>query len=157
IYLDGNSVTGRRTAGADPGAGILVRDSSGIHMSENKLTDNEGLAIDLVGAANHAQVAPAIRPVAVDGPNLAVDFGVALTPDREYDIELFASPGGCTGDAAEFVGSDRRRALSYIGRGNTWKVPVTLPAGTGLTFTATDVLTGDTSGLSSCQTVPRTL
>jgi hypothetical protein len=155
--LPGGVVSGNTIVASDAGPGIAVG-GAGVTIRGNSIDGNFGLGIDLPAAANDpgdadgSQNFPAIASATTDG---AVTLALGSKPNRDYALEVFASPA-CDpsgfGEGATPLGT---AALHTDGSGNGQIAAVVAarPAGTVVTATATDTVTGDTSEFSACATV----
>lgn len=160
--LPGANVSGNTIVSSAVGAGVVVRGAAaGVTIRGNAIDGNAGLGIDLPGAGvtsndlgdgDGLQNFPAIASATTGG---AVGLGLSSRPSRDYVLEVFASPA-CDasgfGEGAASLGTVALRT-DASGAGQIVATLPARPAGTVLTATATDTVTGDTSEFSACATV----
>ena len=144
----GGTGTGQANRIAHNAAGIEVNGAAthGAQLVENSIFGNgkvgAGPGITLSGAGNGNQAAPAITSVTTAKVSGTVGPG-------SYRIEVFSNPSCSDPEGQKFLGS----VNSSTG---TWSVTASpaLAAGQGITATATNVSTTNTSAFSLCKPVP---
>jgi hypothetical protein len=104
------------------------------------------VGIALTNKGNGGQAAPVITTVQNGGHTTKVTLRV---PAGKHRVELFANPSCADPEGKRFVAAT---TLS----GGTWKLTLSskLPAGQGVTATATKLQTANTSRFSGCRRVP---
>jgi hypothetical protein len=160
--LPGAVVSGNAIVDSTPGAGVTVGGAAaGVTLSANSIDRNAGLGIDLpglgvtpndLGDGDGLQNLPVIEAARSDG---ATTLALASKPDRDYRVEVFASPACDSsgfGEGAAFLGAATVHT-DGTGAGRVAATVAARPAGAVLTATATDTVTGDTSEFSACATV----
>jgi hypothetical protein len=148
--LPGALVSGNTIVASSAGAGVTVGGvGAGVTIRGNSIDGNAGLGIDL---PDGSQNLPAIAAATSDG---AVRLALSSKPNRDYTLEVFASPA-CDpsgfGEGATPLGTARLHTDAG-GNGATVATVAAGPVGTVLTATATDAATGDTSEFSACARV----
>lgn len=134
--------------------GNSIRDNGelGIDLGGDEVTAND--AGDIDGGDNDLQNFPVLSGATSDGTQTTVTGAIDTTPGRSIRVELFSNTG-CDasghGEAETFLGTTQVTA----GSGAT---PFSAIVGAvdptrQLTATATDLMTGQTSELSTCQPV----
>ena len=105
------------------------------------------VGIALTTKGNASQAAPTIAKVTNTGGSTKLTVKI---PAGKYRFELFANPSCADPEGMRFLAS---HALS----GGTYTVTLgsKLPAGDGLTATATNTSTANTSRFSACKAVPK--
>jgi uncharacterized repeat protein (TIGR01451 family)/CSLREA domain-containing protein len=177
LYSDNNTIGGSAAGAANVVAnnlarGINVFSGQANLLSRNSIHDNGDIGIDLGsdlvtpndpldvdGGANNSQNYPTLAQVGSEGPTTEVDGLLNSSPNSTYTIEFFtndACDGSGFGEGRTFLGSgtvttDQNGHADY-----TKYFSASLNSPTGVTATATDQATGDTSEFSPCEEVTRT-
>jgi hypothetical protein len=161
VKIDGNAsnntVGGTATGAADiiafnGGAGVDVLSGTGNTILSDSISSNDASGIVLVGSANHAQAAPLLASATPLTTATLVSGTLTSSPSTTFLIQLFS-------------GTSADRAGSYEGQtlvGSTTvttdasgqasfgvNLPASIPIGTAITATATNLSTGDTSAFSA--------
>jgi CSLREA domain-containing protein len=130
--------------------GVWIPSGVGDRIVANSIFDSGNLGIELASGANHNIAAPVITSV-----SNGVVTGNFPGFNSSVFIEIFIN-GSCTGQFASGAGQTFANFTS-AGPGETWSASVPgLEPGEGVTATATDALSSDTSEFSNCAAeVPR--
>ena len=154
-----NGASHNTIGGTVKGAGnrIAHNGSRGVHVDGSKTVGDrvEGnsifanktrVGIALTKAGNANQAAPRITGVTVSAGSTKITLHV---PAGRYRVELFANPSCADPEGKGFLGF-------FTKTGGTWTVTLNrkLPAGQGITATATNTATSNTSRFSHCRAVP---
>ena len=152
-----NTLIGGAVAGAgnviafNTSDGLLMASGIGNTILGNSIHDNAGLGIDLSNGADEDQTAPVLTFAATTRTGLTIHGTLSSTPNSMFRLEFFSNPSpdpfgygeGQTylGYASIFTGVDGTA---------TFDVPVGASSlGEWLSATATDEVTGNTSGFSN--------
>ena len=130
VHIDGSKTVGNRIEG------------NSIFANKTKV----GIALTAQGNAN--QIAPTILKVATSGSTTKVTFKL---PAGKYRVDVFANPSCADPEGTRFLGSPAQALASGTWTANLPKVP----AGQGITLTATNTTTSNTSRFSRCKAVPK--
>jgi CSLREA domain-containing protein len=144
------------------GTGVWVGSGVGNQVTANSIYDNGALGIDLGvmgptpndagdgdGGANNLQNYPVLTSASFAG-GIAIDGTLSSRPNRTYRVELFANEdcdSSGFGEAETFLGA------TQVTTNAAGTVAFSIPfaaIGAYPSATATDVVTGDTSEISSC-------
>jgi parallel beta-helix repeat protein len=149
--LIGGGATGNTIGGIAPGDantiahntsdGVEISGGMGDSVEGNSIFANSGLGIALTSGGNGNEPAPAVLSARSSGSSTTLS-GTAATGSR---VEVFANPSCSDPEGAVFLGSTASPS------GN-WSL--TVPAvsiGNGITATATNLLSDNTSRFSACQ------
>ncbi len=139
---NGNTVIGSTiglardgTAMPNTGDGITVASGTGNRITENSISANVGLGIDLQGTANNSQSSPVLTSATAGSTSVQVSGSLTSTPNTTFTIEVFADASNQGRYFLGFVKATTNPAgfVSFVAN-------VTLPpAGTNfITATATD-------------------
>jgi parallel beta-helix repeat protein len=158
VFLQGSSanIIGSAAPGGanliefNQGAGVDIFTGTSNAISANSIFDNADDGILLSPGANQDQAAPSLTDAMTTYGTTRVHGSLQSQPNVIFHLEFFASPAWDPTSRAEgqvFLGStnvltDAAGAVSFVAI-----LPVTAPAGTVLTATATDV-GGNTSAFS---------
>lgn len=146
--VDGVAIRGNRIrASGELGIDLLAPSGGGVTLNDFGDSDDGG---------NHLQNFPVLGRVISAGSSLLVSGGLASTPLQQFAIDFFASadcdPSGF-GEGATFLGS---KLVTTDAQGRTAfqaALQVSVPPGSVVTATATNLVLGDTSEFSACKTV----
>lgn len=156
---DGNVIANNAGTFADvtTGNGVSVyRATTNAHFDSilgNRIFNNADLGIRLSGGANDSQSAPALTLAAAGSTTIQGTFTGAA--GDSYRLEFFYNTlcdGSGAGEGENFIG-----ALSLVGTGaadpfSFFTSSVTIPLGSAVTATATNMTNGNTSEFSACRT-----
>ena len=179
VYVDSNSNANQIGSTATGGgnlivnnvdAGVIVNGRSN-QVRGNSIHDNGALGIDLnqdgitpndVGdtdtGANRLQNFPVLSTSASNASGTQVSGTLATRASRQYAVDFYANTacdGSGNGEGETYLGST---TVTTNGSGNATfqaTLPVSAPAGSQITSTATDVVLGDTSEFSACLAIRR--
>jgi hypothetical protein len=146
-----NGGQGNTIGGTAPGAantiahnnsnGVQISGGTGDSIEGNSIFANSGLGIALTSGGNGNEPAPTVLSVLSSGSSTTIS-GTAATGRR---VEVFANPSCSDPEGAVFLGA----TASSTG---SWSLTVPAVAiGNGITATATEPVTGNTSQFSTCQ------
>ena len=124
--------------------GVEISGGTGDAIESNAIFANSGLGIALTSGGNGNEPAPTVLSALSSGPSTTIS-GTAATDRR---IEVFANPSCSHAEGAVFLGS----TVSSTGN---WSLTVPAVAiGSGITATATNLVSDNTSPFSTCQANP---
>jgi len=155
---DNNDVV-TNTIAFNANAGVLigaVDDTTvGDTIDENSIHTNGARGIDLIGAANGAQAAPAITSAAIAGPTLTVSGTLTSAPSASFLVQIFSN-AACDasgfGEGQTFLG-ETTVTTNGGGSGSFGPLALTIPGGQPvITATATANANGSTSEFGACFT-----
>ena len=164
-----NTTVEDNTVASSEQSGVRVLNTALARISRNAIFDNGGLGIDLGTAgvalndvrdgdsgANSLQNYPVLIAANVAGGMLRVTGTLDSTPARVFVVEFFASPS-CDpsgfGEGARFLGSTQVQTDASGLAAIDASLAEDLLAGTVVTATATETVTGNTSEFSACRVV----
>ena len=149
--LVGGGAQGNTIGGTGPGDantiahntsnGVEISGVTGDPIEGNSIFANSGLGIALTSGGNGNEPAPTVLSALSSGPSTTIS-GTAVTGRR---VEVFANASCSDPEGAEFLGA----TVSSTGN---WSLTVPAVAiGNGITATATNLLSDNTSQFSTCQ------
>lgn len=165
-----NTVIENNIIAANEMSGVRVLNTAtGVRISQNSIFGNGAMGIDLGTAGmtpndagdtdsgpNGLQNYPVISGAVAAGSSVQITGSISSQANRSFIVEFFAN-SACDssgyGEGAEYLGSAQ---VSSNGAGIAnfdTTLPVSISAGTVVTATATEVLTGNTSEFSLCRVV----
>lgn len=148
--LVGGGVVGNTIGGTAPGDGntiahngangVEISDGTGDAIEGNSIFANSGLGIALTFGGNGAEPAPTVLSALSSGPSTTIS-GTATTGRR---VEVFANASCSDPEGAVFLGAT-------VSSSGSWSLTVPAVAiGNGITATATNPLSDNTSQFSTC-------
>jgi hypothetical protein len=155
---DDNLVTAN-TIAFNGNAGVLIGviddTTVGDTIDESSIHSNGARGIDLIGAANNAQSAPAITAASIAGPTLTVSGTLTSAPGASFLVQIFSN-AACDasgfGEGQTFLGETTVNT-NGAGSGSFGPLALTIPAGQPvITATATANANGSTSEFGACFT-----
>ncbi len=128
--------------------GVVVNGSTstGDSILGNSIFSNAGLGIDLGGPpANNGQTAPDITSAS----GTTVSGTLSSTKNTTFRLEFFASPAGSSSQGQTFLGSVSVTTDINGNASFSATLSLSIPAGSVVTATATNLTSGDTSEFST--------
>ncbi len=148
--IRGNSISGSSISGIDLTASSDVPARTGISFNHAVIPPP---ALPIVGG-NRYQNYPVLNGATFDGTKTRVIGTLVSTPSRAHQVDLFTSPtcnASSFGDGLIYLGNV---SVTTDANGNgsfDVQFPVGLAEPAGVTSTATDMVSGDTSEFSYCR------
>jgi trimeric autotransporter adhesin len=159
IDVADDSIVTTNTIAFNGNAGVLigVADDTtvGNTIDENSIHTNGARGIDLTGAANNAQSAPAITAASIAGPTLTVSGTLTSDPGASFLVQIFSN-AACDasgfGEGQTFLGETTVNT-NGAGSGSFGPLALMIPGGQPvITATATANTNGSTSEFGACFT-----
>jgi len=137
------------TAMPNTGDGVTVISGQRNRITQNSISANGVLGIDLQSGANNGQASPVITTAVLSGTNIVITGTLTSTPSTTFTLEVFAdtvTPGG-SAQGQYYLGNANVSTNAAGVATFTITVPVPPAGATDLTATATDP-NGNTSEFS---------
>jgi hypothetical protein len=150
--IGGTAAGQANTIAFNTGTGVAIRSGTGDTVLSNTIFANGQMGIVLVGAANHAQVAPSISSVTPTASSTVIAGTLLSTPATTFLIQIFANdapdPAG-TYEGQRLLGTTTLTTTAAGAGSFSLTLGSGLALGQVITATATSAFTGDSSAFAT--------